>query len=799
MNMHVGRILEKVSQASLGAIVFLMPLVAFPWTTDQLDFNKYFVFVVLATIGSLAYMGSMIAERRISFKAHWFFLLPVLFLIVTAVSSSLSIAPYTSWLGEGGAEYISFLSTLLLTVFLITSTHLLSDRHLQRKVLSAFFLSSALMGVFVLIAFVRGATGIAGGTIGLPSMLALYLLTATILGQALWLVEKKGAEHPLLPNGGWGIATRIAIVLTSLACFLLLISLQIPALWMLTVIGLLPMFVFALALPKEFTQPVRYIFPMLLLISALLYSLPFLPLPQLRSPYMPEVNAPYSLSWKVAVGTLKDHHFLLGSGPGTYADDFVKFAGTDLNSANGGQFWDLRLNRGSSQFTTLLATHGILGTGLFLLMMLAVVLLSVRALFRSRTHDGWKYLYGSFSAWLLLSVGWLLYFSENFTFAVLYVFLTAMVLAEALPPAKEFPFARSPRAALVSAFAFMLTGVGVLMVFFVSCSRYSAEIAFAKAVSRDREGAEPVEVISLLNTAATRNRWNDAYYRNLSNALLIQSSQLAQKKDADPKAVQSIIDLANRAGLQATNLGPKTVMNWELRGMLYRELSQAVPNANDLAIASYQQAIKLAPNNPKYLVGLARVYLVRADLLAPITKGDDKDLAKKAEDQRNAVLKTAKDTLAQALVLKRDFVLAQYYLAFVDERLGSLADAVKDMEVVRATNPKDVGVSVQLALLYLRQGKNDLAQAELERALTIAPAFANAHWYLSIIYADKGLIDKAIAELEEIKKTNPDDTAVQQQLEKLKSGKNVKAPEIPAPLDETVPPSETTAPTTISP
>ncbi|MFA5945741.1 MAG: tetratricopeptide repeat protein [Patescibacteria group bacterium] len=799
MNIHVGRILEKVSQISLGAIVFLIPIVAFPWTTDQLDFNKNFVFVVLATVGSLAYMGSMIAERRISFKAHWFFLLPVLILIMTAVSSSFSIAPYTSWLGESGAEYISFLSTLLLAIFLVVSSHLLSDRHLQRKVFSVFFVSSALLSVFVLIAFVQGATGISGGTIGLPSMLALYLLTATILGHALWLVEKNELEHHVLPEGGWGIVIRGAIVLTSMACFCLLIALQIPALWMLTIVGLTPIFVFALALPKEFSQPIRYVFPMLLLISALLYSLPFLPLPQLRDPYIPEVNAPFSLSWKVAVGTLKDGHLLLGSGPGTYADDFVKFVGTELNTANGGQFWDLRLNRGSSQLTTMLATHGILGTALFLLMMLAVVLLSVRALLRSRTHDGWKYLYGSFSAWLLLSVGWLFYFSQNFTFAVLYVFLTAMLLAEILPSAREFPFARSPRAALVSAFAFMLTGVGVLMVFFVSSSRYSAEIAFAKAVSRDREGADVTEVVTLLNQAATRNRWNDAYYRNLSNALLIQSSQLAQEKDADPKAVQAIIDMANRSGLQATSLGPNTVMNWELRGMLYRELSQAVPNANDLAIASYEQAIKLSPNNPKYLVGLARTFLVRADLLAPIVKGDDKDLAKKADDQRSAVLKTAKDTLAQALALKGDFVLAQYYMAFVDERLGSLADAVKDMEVVRATNPKDVGVSVQLSLLYLRQGKNDLAQAELERALTIAPTFANAHWYLSTIYADKGLIDKAIAELEEIKKTNPDDTAVQQQLEKLKSGNTVKTPEIPAPIDETVPPSETTAPTTITP
>ena len=92
------------------------------------------------------------------------------------------------------------------------------------------------------------------------------------------------------------------------------------------------------------------------------------------------------------------------------------------------------------------------------------------------------------------------------------------------------------------------------------------------------------------------------------------------------------------------------------------------------------------------------------------------------------------------------------------------------MEALKAAAPNDIGVAMQLGLLYLRQGKNAAAKAELVRALTIAPNYANAHWYLATIYEQEDDIASAIAEVEKIQATDPDNALVTQRLERLRAG-----------------------------
>ncbi len=104
------------------------------------------------------------------------------------------------------------------------------------------------------------------------------------------------------------------------------------------------------------------------------------------------------------------------------------------------------------------------------------------------------------------------------------------------------------------------------------------------------------------------------------------------------------------------------------------------------------------------------------------------------------------------------------------------------MELLRNSSLGDVGVSFQLGMLYLRQGKTEQAQAELERALTIAPNFSNALWFLSAIYEQKGDFVKAIDLVEQVAKYNPNDEAVKQRLIRLESGKALS--ELPPPLED---------------
>jgi len=783
MTISPGRALSAIARVSLCALVFLIPVTVLPWTTDILDFNKYLVLVVLGTICALSWIGGMVADRSVQLKTHWFFLIPLLFIVATALSSAFSLAPYTSWLGEGSQDYTSFLGTLLLGVVFIAASNLLTEAAVRRQAVSAMLLSSGVLGVCIILSFIGVPLGILSNTVGVPTALALFFLVMAILGNGTWLVSGEKDAQPFLPEGVSGIVVRAAIIITSVTALLLLLSIDSMFLWIVTFAGLVPLFAFVLALPKDFPQPLKFVFPLLLLVSALIFT--FLP-SVIKNPYPLEVAPSTGTTVQLVKDAWKDHSIIFGSGPGTFGNIYTKFAPQSVNQTI---FWDTRFDRGSSHALTLFATHGLLGGIMFIAFLAAILLFSVQYLLRSRVHGGWRWMYGPFAAWIVLALG-AFFFPENLTLAFVLAMLSALLASQMTPMAKDIAFAKSPRLALVSAFVFMLVGVLMLMVLFVSISRYSANVLFARAEAESADSKNLDTVITHLNQAATQNRWSDLYFRNLGNALLMKTAAVAGDKNADPKTVQNYVAAAINSGLQATNLAPNTVMNWELRGTLYRELSPLVQNANDFAIASFKKAIELAPMNPRYQVGLARTYIVRADLLRTLIEGEDKDLAKQATDAKVAALASAKESLGKALELKSDYTPASYYKAFVSERQGDLAEAVKSMELVKATNPSDVGVGVQLGLLYLRQGKNDLAQAELERVLTISPNFANARWYLSVIYEDKGEKAKAIHELEEIQKTNPDDTAVKQRLERLKNGQSAPPNDIPEPLTEGTPPTD---------
>jgi len=247
--------------------------------------------------------------------------------------------------------------------------------------------------------------------------------------------------------------------------------------------------------------------------------------------------------------------------------------------------------------------------------------------------------------------------------------------------------------------------------------------------------------------------------------------------------VRSLIGAAINASARATELGPSNVANWELRGDIYREVAPLVSDADDFALVSYEQAIALAPSNPRYHVSLARTYLVRASQLEALIEGNDADVASDAKTQYDAAVAQAALALNDAIALKSDYASALYYLAFVQERQGDLADAIQSMELVRASNPSDVGVSMQLALLYLRQGKNNLAKSELERAIAIVPNYANAYWYLASILEQEDDFDGALEALRVVAELNPDNTTVQNRIDQLKQGAVNDA--IPEPIEET--------------
>ncbi len=759
------RALRTVVRSCFEALVFFTPILALPWTVDVLDVNKQTFFFVVVALMCVAWLSEALYSRRISLKPSVLWIPFVAFLFCVAVSSGLSHESYTSLFGQANQEYTSAVTIALLLGMACVGAHVLDARS-QHRVLLAAIVGSAVTGLCAMSAFFGITFGrLPTNLVGTPNGLIVYLIVMSILSCGVIIVSDATRRH------SERVVAMIAASITTIATIIALLAVDYAVLWGLAFFGSLLIFALAVVRSDLLTKPARYILPMLLCVASLF----FLVLPSVISnPFPSEISLSAKSTWDIAVKAGKDGAWAFGTGPGTFSMLFAKYHSTDLN---GSQFWDTRFDRGSSALLTMLPTMGIFAVVALFVALSFVTMRSVKLYVKHAPAE----MLPVFAAWLVLVVALFVY-PQNFTLTVMFWVLTACVLRFILPSAKTFSFEKSPRAGFGAAFAFVLCGVFALTIAFATISRYRAEIAFAQAVTIDQQGGDIDEVIAKLDIAATANRWSDVYYRNLGSALLQKVVVLAQDAHADPSLVKSLIGAAVNAGVRATDLGPTNVTNWELRGDIYRQVSPLISDAAQFAIASYTQATLLAPNNPKHHVGVARGYLALADLLAPLVKGDDADIAGKAKTAQDASLQSANDALMTAITLKSDYAEARYYLAFVQERQEKLAEAVTSMEIVRLAAPNDVGVGLQLALLYLRQGKNDIAKQELERIIAIAPNFANAHWYLSSILEQKKDLDGALMELETIAKLDPGNETVQKKITELRAGKTAASTPIPDPL-----------------
>ncbi len=779
------KVYEGITRWCMYLLFLLTPLFFLPWNLDILEVNKQTLLVILTFVAALSWLGGMITSKRFSFRRGWLNLLPFVFLVTVLVSTVLSLGGFISWVGEATQEYMSFLTTASLVVLFYIIVNTCAEAKMLRNVLFAFLVGAALT---VLVGFcsVLGLQIVPFGfadtksfnTVGTMNAFGVFLIFATIFGNAIWLVARKASDGII--HAGWkGMLSKILILFISLAAVIVLAGIDYWVLWVIMLFGLVVLFAFPLLRAQEFPSGTRFVIPMVLLVVSLL--LLFLNTP-LRLDLPAEVTPSFKASWNVTTQTLSDTSALFGSGPGTFIYDYAKYHSGDVNNSI---FWNTRFDRSNSHFLTMLTTLGVLGALVWVVfvVMLAVKILS--RLVREREHTEWKMSFILFAPWAALVLASFLY-SSNFTLTFLFFVFGALLGTHAMRKVKEATVSESPRLGLLFSFLFVLVAVAVVTVLFVTGQRYAGEVAFAKAVKLDRSGGEVSEIIQKLDKAATLNRYNDIYYRNLGQALLLQVSEELNSGEEMTAEQANLIRALTAASINAakmsTDLGGNNVLNWRIRGSIYREVIGLIGGADAFAVASFERAIELEPLNPLNYTELAQVHLVIAEIARQLLDSTDEETAVAAQATLDNSLASAEEALNQAITLKGDYAPAHYQLAVVYERQGRLDDAVAKMESVAQFNPLDVGVSFQLGLLYIRQGDYDAAEAQFERTVSLSPNYSNAMWYLAAIYELNGDIEAAIEQVQKVYDLNPENDAVKERLERLLGGEVVE--EIPEPVEE---------------
>jgi tetratricopeptide (TPR) repeat protein len=189
------------------------------------------------------------------------------------------------------------------------------------------------------------------------------------------------------------------------------------------------------------------------------------------------------------------------------------------------------------------------------------------------------------------------------------------------------------------------------------------------------------------------------------------------------------------------------------------------PSLADLAIQSFEEAIKLEETNPYYYTELGKIYLIK-----------------------NKISK-ARELFQKSIDLKPDYSPGHFQMAMSFVQEGKIGEGIARLEVLKGNLPNDPGLAFQLGLLYYNQNDFEKAKTEFERAVNLLSNYSNARYFLGLIYDREGKKDLAIKQFEEIEKFNPENQEIKKILENLRQGKSALEGILPSqpPIEEKVP------------
>lgn len=775
---------DFVIRWSVYLAVFLIPLWAMPFTLDVLEINKQTLLVVIAVVALMAWFGRMMALRQVEFKRTVLNLIVILYLVGYGIISWFSDDRYQSFVGTGGLQQFSFLSLLAMVIMYFVISNNVRNLKFIRNMAYALIGTSTLVAIFGIfqmlgihtVWFAEFTKAVTFNTIGTVYAMGIFLTLGLMFINAFILVMLTGGEV-FLPKGKWELIAKIVMIVAAAIHVLALIILDFWIIWVLAVIGSVILLAFAIVRAGEFKPGVSFMMPMLTLVIAILLLVVNLPL---GADLPAEISPSTSASFNIAKSSLQDSP-LVGSGPGTFGYDYTEFHAQAVNNT---VFWNVTFDRGNSYIITLLATTGLIGVVLWLVLIAVAIVRSIINLFKDKRAEIWRYILAVGAVFIVAVVAKFMYSSTltlEFLFWILLGILGALLSREWF----RAEFKVSPRAALIMSFVFILLIVASVSVLYLVGQRYVGEAVFAKAVRMDQERESVDSVLEKINSAVRLNQYEDTYLRNLSVAILAKfnddiSNEAAQQ---NTNYIQSLINDMIAISRAATNMNSANVANWANQGFIYQKLIPYVQGASDFAIEAYAKATELAPVNPIYYTELAKIHIAVADGNAPLIQAEDQKVAAEAKTIVEENLSKAEENLSKAIEVKLDYAPAHYQLALVYDRQGRLTDAIAKMEQVAAANPEDVGVAFQLGLLYLRNGDNGKAQNALEWAVEIVPSYSNARWFLATVYENQGNLEAAIKQVEEVLNLNPGNTSIEQRLNNLNEFGTSQPPAIPNPVE----------------
>src|SRR3989339_170539 len=770
----LANVCGKIIKICLYSLLIFLPIFFLPFTLEMIEFNKQNLLLVLTLIAGVAWLGKMIASKKVIWRKSFFNLLAIIYLGVYFLSALLGSDKFRGFVGSSGVEKDSFLTLFCFIIFYFIIINNIDELKEIKKIIYAFLVGSFLTSLFSLFGILgllpaSLAPNWTGNTIGSLTALGIFSALGFVLASAM-LFKTHATLQLKEPST---ILQNIFLTILSLLNIFLLLAIDSRMAWASLVIGTAFTLAFIVIKAPEIKNLSWSILPAIALLIGVIFFFIRTPL-NLNLPA--EITPSFSLSAQVAQKTLEKNPFF-GSGPGTFVFDYNEFKPADINKT---PLWNIKFDQSSSKVITTLATIGLIGFLSWIFMILFLGGKSLTDLIKEK-GDFWPMELAVASSWFLLLVAKFLY-SSNLTLEFSFWLLSALIVVSISHKFWETSLRQDPRTSLVLSFLLSLSIILSISVFYLVGQRYMADLASKKALAISNDGGAVEEVSKYFNIAVAKNRWNDIYFKNFAQSLLLSIGNEISLEATEERAkkVENLTALSLNSAKKAIALSPQSSTNWSVLASVYQTVMPFIDGAGGWAIESWKKAIELEPNNPVFYNELGKTYITIADLILG-NSGERPKNEVQSEVREN--LTKAEEQFNKAIELKSDYVPAHFQLSLVFSRQGKTKEAIAKLEAMRYSLPSDLGISFQLGLLYHQNKETDKAIAELKRTLELEPKFANAHWYLAAIYEEQGEKSLAIKELRKILREDPENKTVNDKLEMLEN----KIVENPAPIPTPLP------------
>jgi tetratricopeptide (TPR) repeat protein len=182
------------------------------------------------------------------------------------------------------------------------------------------------------------------------------------------------------------------------------------------------------------------------------------------------------------------------------------------------------------------------------------------------------------------------------------------------------------------------------------------------------------------------------------------------------------------------------------RGLYAKRTAESMKEA----INCYDQAIRLDPNYARAYSGLADAYMSLDDSRARDAANQalrlDDTLAEAHTSLANIRLefdwdwKGAEQEFKSALALDQNYPVTHHWYSRLLTMLGRHDEAIAEMERARHLDPADLSINRNLGLCYLYAGQVDRAIAQLLETLKMDPDFLQVKDLLSQAYIQKSML-----------------------------------------------------------